>query len=773
MPRMPTGRAREPGPVLLAAIALVASCSPSRPEVRHEAAGGSRDDGVRGAEAPPAQPDSVESSGLEARLRYDLAAHLERAEIRQGATLIADLGMPGGAKYTLGGWLTSMRGPVEVDGTSCAVLEGRRGRLALPWDGRGPASVALRVRALARTELRLWVNGEQVAQRGLTPGAFEVVSFEVAEDQIRRGENTLLLRVGGTGSVPGIPSAGLLIDWMRIGSGTLPDAEPTRPERLGAPVDGHAALSIPPGTRLGYVLLVPPAARLRALVRSAGGALLAVEAHRDGHEPVLLETVGADTRGAPLDLDLGPLAGQVVRLDLSAVRGTARLVEPAVVTLEHPAPASRAQRARNAIIYLVDTLRVDKLAAYAPSTRVRTPGLDRFAETAITMRSAHSQENWTKPSVATLLSGLMPWQHTAVREESVLPSSVRVLPEILAERGFHTGAFIANGYVSDRFGFRQGWATYRNYIREGRRTEAEHVAADVLRWLDDRPSDRPFFLYVHAIDPHVPYRPPSDFLAMYDPEPYRGPVDFRRDATLLENIKAGRIRLAERDRRHLEALYDGEISYHDVHFDAIMRGLERRDLMQDTMVVITADHGEEFWDHGSVGHGHSVYEELLHVPLFVRVPGLATGEVRAPVGLVDVVPTVLSVLGEEVPADLAGRSFLPELLGEDLAEPRVVVSGFMDAWRTVVVGHHKLVHRTAERVALYDLDADPQERTDLAPEHPILVRYARGLLGIELARTGSTGDGPTGERAPTHRPADIRIDPETAAQLRALGYVNH
>ena len=125
------------------------------------------------------------------------------------------------------------------------------------------------------------------------------------------------------------------------------------------------------------------------------------------------------------------------------------------------------------------------------------------------------------------------------------------------------------------------------------------------------------------------------------------------------------MKLKDRDKVHLEALYDSEISYHDVHFRAILTALEKRQLADDTMIVVVADHGEEFWDHGSVGHGHSVYEELLRIPMVIRVPGLTqtAATIRTSAGLVDVMPTVLEALGQAIPAELSGRSLLKELSG--------------------------------------------------------------------------------------------------------------
>jgi len=464
-------------------------------------------------------------------------------------------------------------------------------------------------------------------------------------------------------------------------------------------------------------------------------------------------------------VDLASLAGQVVRFDLVAT-GPVTLTSAGLYV---PAPERVAQRPpapKNVLVYLIDTLRADRLRPYAPDTTVRTPGFDAYARQASLFVSGHAQENWTKPSVATLLSGLFPWQHGATTGDAVVPNSVHLLSEGLHDQGFFTGAFICNGYVSGMFGFRRGWSTWRNYIKEGRRTQARFVAADVLEWLDHRPAEQPFFLYVHTIDPHVPYLPPDDLLHTYDADPYDGPVNFNRDRELLEKVKVGRVTLNDRDRRHLEALYDAEITYHDVHMAAILDGLERRGVADDTLVIVTADHGEEFYDHGSVGHGHTLYEELLHVPLVMRWPGLEGGPRRidTPAGLVDVLPTIYDVLGQPRPEGLPGQSLVPLLRGDLPHAPPVEVSGFLEGWRAALSGHHKLIQRAASNLALYDLEADPGEQHDLAADRPLTVRWLRGMLGLML-------HGEDARARDAAAPEHTRIDAETEAQLRALGYV--
>ncbi len=704
------------------------------------------------APAPAVGHDSGEGRP---RVRFDLAQHLERAELRRDGTLFVDLGTLGGGKHTWGGWPSNVGDDRTLDGTTAAITTRNRASFALTAEGAA-ATLSIRVRSFRPGQAHVYLDDQEIITEDLGT-EWRVLRTELSADRLAAGEHELLLRFDRGGELAGIPRAYLAVDWITLGSAVDP---------TGAPSAREATLALAAGWSAGYALEVPPNARLRGVVEGAGA--LEAWAYVDGAAPRRLARVAGPDHGQRLDIDLAQVAGDVARIDLRASGGDVTLHHPAVVTLDGGDPAG-ARRPRNVMLYLIDTLRADRLRAYAPDTRVRTPGLSRLADGATVLTGAHSQENWTKPSVATLLSSLYPWEHTAYADASVVPSSVRLLPEMLGERGFTTAGFVANGYVSGRFGFERGWDAWRNYIREGESTRGERVAADVMRWLDDeRPADQPFFLYVHAIDPHVPYRPPESYLRMYDPEPYRGPVDFSRDATLLERVKTGGLRLGARDRAHLEALYDGEVSYQDAQLASILDGLERRGLADDTLVVVTADHGEAFWDHGSVGHGHNLFEELTHVPLIVRAPGLPPARMDGPVGLVDVVPTVLDALGEPIPDTLSGRSLWPQLRGAGEDAPRAAVAGFMENWRSVVSGRFKLIARSRGRIALSDLDHDPREQHDVASERPITTAYLRGLLGLRLA--GSRGSERAAPR-PRHRASSATIDRELEAQLEALGYV--
>lgn len=706
--------------------------------------------------APDPAPGREVAAEGRARVRYDLARHFERAELRYRATDVIDLGVPGGAKHTWGGWASGVGPDREIDGASAAVTTRSRASLALA--GRGEAAtLSLRVRSFRPGRAAVHLDEHLVVQEELAANEWRVLSASVPAERLARGEHELVLRFDHGGSLPGLGRAYLAIDWIRLGPDAPTEIAPS------ATREGVPTLELPSGWTVAYPMEIPAGARLRGVIE---GGPLEVWAETDASAPRRVAAIPRAARPARFDVALEGLAGDVARIELRA-HGDARLRHPAVVTLDGSEPVAL-RRPRNVVVYLIDTLRADRLRIYHPSTRVRTPGITRFAERATVIASAHAQENWTKPSVATLLSALLPWEHTAFADGSVVPASVRLLPELLSQRGFATAGFVANGYVSERFGFQRGWDHFRNYVREGQSTRGERVVADALAWLDARPADRPFFLYVHAIDPHVPYRPPRQYLEMYDAEPYRGPVDFSRDATLLERIKVGGLRLNERDRRRLEALYDGEVSYQDAQLAAFLDGLERRGLADDTMVVITADHGEEFWDHGSVGHGHNLHAELTHVPLVVRVPGLrAPQRLEGAAGLVDVVPTILEALGEPVPEGISGRSLVPRLRGAGEGAPTAAVAGFMEHWRSIVSGRYKLIARSRGRIALYDRATDPREQRDISAERPIAAAYLRGLLGLRLAESSGEAARPR----PRHRPATTTIDPELQAQLEALGYV--
>lgn len=450
----------------------------------------------------------------------------------------------------------------------------------------------------------------------------------------------------------------------------------------------------------------------------------------------------------------------------------------------------------NIVFILIDALRADHLPIYGYS-RQTAPNLTALARRSMTFTRMYAQASSTRPSVATIFSSLYPTVHKASYERDFLPESVTVLPEILRAAGYKTFGVSANANVSPTFGYSQGFDEFWVWKTESafRLTMMGRVAEDVLgpslltRMLRERGEivprasaitditlrgvfqggREPFFLYVHYIDPHAPYHPPS---------PFDQAFDYRRDPP----VRAGGIDPLKllsngQDRQRIGRIldqYDGEILYADREVGRLLKGLEDLGVLENALVIVTADHGEEFFEHGKDGHGRSAYEEVLRVPFLVywrdKVSAGATYD--GMVGLIDVMPTILALLGMEPPDEIQGRSFAAQLVKPSEPEPerKLFAEVVQDSFALEMVrdGRFKLIqhlrgpHQGLEE--LYDLEQDPLERTNLAPK----ARAEVAALRRELEAFNKF----TSQAASRVRAEQVqKLDRDTERALRSLGYI--
>lgn len=760
----------------LGGLALAPTCAGSRGTSEDHAApveAATTDGDLRAdaaAEAPDADQDAPAPSPQRPpeTTRLDLLEYFQYAELFVQGGSFCDLGTLGGHRCTRGGHRTGWARPSRRDEQTVIAATSHRPALHLTALEPRDSWLVTRIFSRGARAVDLRLGGERVGRAELERGSWTTLSIPIEASRLRRGDNELNLRFRG-----GRPGRIADLDWVWL---ALAEA-PAEPPRWPTPAPG--AMVIPEGTSLAHALPIPPGSRLALSLQ--GGPTLAqvhVVSHTDrgavADELASTEVPAGERVELSVDLDGQGDDFSLLEISVAAADVTVDGAEIRQTTSEDAEPEAEPEppvEARNLIIYLIDTLRPDHLPTYNPETRVQADALTEFASRSIVFDAAQAQENWTKPSVASLLTSLYPSSHNAQSGEAVLSNDVEMLGEVLGDRGFVTASFIANGYVSRRFGFDQGWDEYRNYVRERRRNRADRVVDDAIAWLDRRPEDQPFFLYVHTIDPHVPYCAPRPYREMYDPDPYRGPIAAHRTAQQLGEIKVGRLEASERDMARLEALYDGEISYHDHHFGRFVAALEERGLLENSLIWITSDHGEEFRDHGSVGHGHNLYQELLHVPLVLSIPGdLRPRRVGATVGLVDLIPTSLELLGLEPHEASQGRSLLPLLRGERPDLYDAAFSEFLENGRALRLDDLKLVSERGE-VSLFDLATDPGEERDLADDHPLTTRALVAMLSLY---NGSAEEPATRARRgprPTHRRQEPEIDEETLEQLRALGYM--
>ena len=409
---------------------------------------------------------------------------------------------------------------------------------------------------------------------------------------------------------------------------------------------------------------------------------------------------------------------------------------------------------------VVDTLRADRVGPYGKNTH--TGRIDRLAQQGVVFDAAWGAAPWTLPSIMSIVTGRTPSSHKVENDGLRLASDVPTLAQILKDRGYATGGFVSHIYVTAPFGFDRGFEHFEDFglSKPGYRPEARlepdaaKVTAAALDWLG-RQGGRPVFLMVHYFDPHWPYEPPERIRALF-PTTYSGPLDAAWDS--LSRFQDPSVPMPEDYRAFIAARYEGEIFNVDQRIGDLVDGLSRFKRIKRAWVFVTADHGEEFKDHGSIGHGRQMYEEVVRVPLVVTGPpfvatatsqggrspdSVQAAHVAVPVSGIDLLPTIAEIAGAPAPAGVEGRSLLPLLLaampqlagaippaattrppeaGEAVRLERPVISETvrLNAYRRAVrSGDLKLIHVMDEnRSELYDLAADPGERHDVAAARP-------------------------------------------------------
>jgi len=445
---------------------------------------------------------------------------------------------------------------------------------------------------------------------------------------------------------------------------------------------------------------------------------------------------------------------QPADLSLLAPGGrAARLLAPPLPAVE--ASALRCRRC-SVVLVSIDTLRADHLGLYGYPLPT-SPAIDRLGADAIVFREAIVTAPSTLPSHASLFTGLLTSQHQAeTGTRTPLPTSVTTLAEVLSGVGFATAAFTGHGQLDPTFGLDQGFTVYENRAQRS----LQEAVDDGLAWVDGLDDER-FFLFLHTYDVHAPYQPSDEALQRLGPPPDSDlPVVVQqRLIDLLNGGMFGLQAFGPGDAAHVARSYDGEIVEVDAAVGDLVQGLEDGGLLDRVVLVVTADHGEEFGEHGNVGmHAHSLYDEVLRVPLVVRLPGAAlAGTTVAPqVRSIDVAPTLLDLVGVEFDMGATGSSLLPLLAGDERHGRVALASRLRDTGRTFALRTQRWKLLEGR---LFDLGRDPGETVDVADRHPLAVQALSAALADLLALPAVEGAGP------------VELTDALRERLRALGYL--
>ena len=419
-------------------------------------------------------------------------------------------------------------------------------------------------------------------------------------------------------------------------------------------------------------------------------------------------------------------------------------------------------RPPNILLISIDALRADHLSCYGYD-RPTSPVLDELASRGIRFSRAFINTHGTPPSHTTLLSSLYQETHrvdlggeSGHLNDHRIPEEVELVQEILQREGWRTVAVTGGGYMSAEFGFARGFDDFFDRAR-GVDEEAEKLLETLARQTGE---PRPIFALFHTYEVHSPYTPPAGFEQLFGE--YSGEIEPSNDALIAIQGKASKV-LKNSDFDYLEALYDGGIRYTDQILGDLFSALEKTGFLDNAVVIITADHGEEFGEHGGVLHGGKLYEELLHVPLIVFGTGVERGVVDPRlVSLVDIAPTILSAAGLPIPERMEGRDLLGDLPPPAWPEQRIFAQ-YGSQLYCVRTPRWKLIYRPgSEREQLFDLRHDPSERRNLVQKDPKMAAkllaeieaWRRTRLRLDLANR------------PQNEPSADKLE-----ELRALGYV--
>lgn len=421
----------------------------------------------------------------------------------------------------------------------------------------------------------------------------------------------------------------------------------------------------------------------------------------------------------------------------------------------------------NILIFVVSSLRADALSAYDPD-RGGTPHFDELAIHGVTFEEAYSTSSWTRPAMASLLSGLYPWHHGVNDTDDHLSASIPSLAGLFSEHGYTSALITANPNVGPLFGFEHGFdESIELYSRslpgkiEPREfiAQSETVVEVALKWIEERP--RPYFLVVLAIDPHAPYLPPRN----HDAAQFRSRSGADGQLSSLRRLSKSR---TPDDEARIRELYQAEVKSTDESFGKLITALKKDEELEETIVVVTGDHGEAFWEYDIQGHGESLSRELLRVPLIIRYPRdrrLPPGARTAmPISSVDLGPTLLELSGFQIPNRLDGESFF----GSAIQARTPVLAGLDTQAHTLLAAikmpYKLLWDRNRGEISLFDMRISKPEAEPYDPRPDKKAARAREELlealieGLRV-RDEEVSGGVAGD-----------LSPDMERELRALGH---
>lgn len=685
----------------------------------------------------------------------------------------------------------------------------REVELLLRFENIEPRAAVVELRSfegVAEQAARIFLNGKDAAQLRLGP-ARQRYLVRLPEQAQRAGENRLRFEFNGTASAADVDqtstdggqlaAAFYSMTLGREGDPALLDLlgrDSPRPfsvaEEAGVPLVTQLgrsavrhAVRLPGGAELRFTPELHRAARAR---NGSARVSVSVESARGQERELWSRALGGGRDGPSREvaLPLPGVEGEIMGVTFRVDGGESPWVvwrAPRILGRAGPAPARaaaalrlagelrRALAGKSVVFVILDAARARQLGCYGYA-RGTTPELDRIAREGVVFENASTTAVYTVGAMSSVWTSQQPDEHHGEASfEARLPRDRLTLAELLSAQGVHTAGFVANAMAGRARGFERGFKEFHElYGHATLGSRAELFRQPLTSWLG-RNRGRRFFLYVHYREPHFPYDPPAEFRSRFGPDAPL-PVEASRDGSWYVGANQGIRRPARAEIEHLVRLYDGNLGYVDRELGQLRRALESAGLLDEVVLMVSADHGEQLYEHGYISHSAQVYEESVHVPLIVRLPvgaGKAPARVAELVDLTDVAPTVADIFGVLGRGGSehawGGKSLLRVLSGD--AGREVVVS--RSVWErplySIRDARFKLIRntRTGDE-ELFDLLRDPHESRDALPAEPLRATELRQELHSWMARLRSRPAG-LGEKE--------QLTPAQCENMRSLGYV--
>lgn len=610
-------------------------------------------------------------------------------------------------------------GDVEDGGRT---VKRSRVSLTFPWDmATDTGTMRLWSKGAGQVQVRL--NGEYLGT--LNSGSeWTEDTLKVKADVLKAGENEISLEPKSRG---GARLHSLEIAPGEVGkSGEKPRLNPRDNVALTGEESRQALVRLK-----RHVIWVEVPANAWLDVHALGKDMSVVAQTFDG-EPKTLLTGLSSSEWTRHTVKLDEFAKRLVRLEFRGVGawGTPR------IALEPKPAATLPKPYDNVILLVVDALRSDHLKLYDPATPVATPHTTKQGTRGVVFLNNQAASPSSPPSHGSIQTGMIPRVHGVAGDKDKLNPGTPMISSVLSENGVATAYYGNNPFGMGRLEKPGKWTEYHYTNGEGKGIDCSAIVDGILDFSERQSkAGKRFFISSLPYEPHTPYRYHEGITDKYLDKPWKsGKVGKSVDGRLLSPLNEGRMQLSDQEWNQLFALYDGEVEHWDNCFGDLMAGLDKLGLTKSTAIVLTSDHGEGMYEHGNGGHAWGHFREIADVPFVIFADGLVKQgplNIETVTGHVDIAPTVLDLMGVEVPTAIQGQSVLPIALRGGEWTPQVMS---LEYGRSFALRSHryKIITEYNGSAAIYDLVDDPGEKTDITETRPFVTRYMRDLVGFFL-----------------------------------------